>query len=291
MLNSMTGYGSAKGAAEGWELTVELKSVNNRYLDCSVRLPRGLLYAEEAVKAVVSTGVSRGKVDVFVTVDSSGGDTVVTVNRPLAESYIGALRGLSEAYGLCDDLTAVTLARFPDVLTAVKKETDPAALGAALTEVTERAMGEFNEMRRREGARLGADMLKKLDEIERLVLLVEERSPETVAEYRARLEERLREILENTAVDEARLLTETALFADKIAVDEETVRLRSHIAEFRAMLREGSPIGRKLDFLLQEFNREANTVGSKCCDAALARVAVDLKAEIEKLREQAQNIE
>ena len=288
---SMTGYGSAKGALEGWELTVELKSVNNRFLDCSVRLPRGFLFAEEAVKSAVAAGVARGKVDVFVTVDATGGDTVVAVNRPLAESYIAALRGLSESYGLSDDLTAATLARFPDVLSAVKKEADQEALGAALAEVTARALEELNAMRRREGERLGADMLRKLDEIERLVLLVEERSPETAAAYRARLEERLREFLENTTVDEARLLTETALFADKIAVDEETVRLRSHIAEFRAMLQEGSPIGRKLDFLLQEFNREANTIGSKCCDAALARVVVDLKAEIEKLREQAQNIE
>jgi uncharacterized protein (TIGR00255 family) len=287
----MTGYGYAKASVEGMELTVELKSVNNRYLDCSVRLPRGLLFAEEAVKAAVNAVVTRGKVDVFVTAESGGGDYVVTVNRPLAEGYIAALRGLSREFGLTDDLTAVTLGRFPEVLSVSKREMDQQSIADALGAVVSKALEELNAMRLREGSRLKEDLLGKLREIERWVTVIEERSPETVAEYRARLEQRLREVLEDRTVDEARLLTEAALFAEKTAVDEETVRLRSHIAEFRSLLEAGSPAGRKMDFLLQEFNREANTIGSKCSDAVLARAVVELKAEIEKLREQIQNIE
>jgi uncharacterized protein (TIGR00255 family) len=270
---------------------VELKSVNNRYLDCSVRLPRGLLFAEEAVKAAVSAAVTRGKVDVFVTVESGGGEYLVTVNRPLAEGYIAALRGLSQEYGLMDDLTAVTLGRFPEVLSVTKREMDQEAVANSLGAVVSQALQELNAMRLREGGRLKDDLLGKLTEMEQWIAVIEKRSPETVAEYRTRLELRLREVLEDRTFDEARLLTEAALFAEKTAVDEETVRLRSHIAEFRGLLEAGSPAGRKLDFLLQEFNREANTIGSKCSDAALARVVVELKAEIEKLREQIQNIE
>jgi len=291
MLKSMTGYGSARGSVDGLELTVELKSVNNRYLDCSVRLPRALLFAEEAVKAAVSAAVTRGKVDVFVTAESCGGEYLVTVNRPLAEGYIAALRGLSQEFGLTDDLTAVTLGRFPEVLSVSKKEVDQEAVANGLGAVVSQALEELNAMRLREGGRLKEDLLGKLCEMERWIAVIEKRSPETVAEYRARLEQRLREVLEDRTVDETRLLTEAALFAEKTAVDEETVRLRSHIAEFRELLEAGSPAGRKLDFLLQEFNREANTIGSKCSDAALARVVVELKAEIEKLREQIQNIE
>jgi uncharacterized protein (TIGR00255 family) len=292
MLKSMTGYGSAKDTVNGLTLTVELRSVNNRHLDCSVRLPRGLMFAEETVQKTVAAAVSRGKVDVFVTQDAALADHLtVAVNRPLAERYIAALRSLSAEYGLQDDLTAVTLARFPDLLTVEKSEIDRDAAAEALREVAIEAISEFDTMRLREGERLREDMLMKLTEIERLVSSVEERSPETIAEYRARLEQKLRELLENAAADESRILTEVAIFADKIAVDEETVRLRSHISQFRALLEAGSPVGRKLDFLLQEFNREANTIGSKCSDAALALVVVELKSEIEKLREQAQNIE
>ena len=291
-LLSMTGYGSAKGSVEGQEFTVELKSVNNRYLDCSVRLPRNFLFAEDTVKQAVSAGVSRGKVDVFVSAQASqDSGTVVSVNEELARGYRDAVARIAETLGLESGLNAFSLARFPDVLTVERRELDKDKAAAALSEITAKAVEEFNAMREREGERLRRDMLGKLETIEGLVSVVEERSPQTVKEYRERLEARLRDILADRSLDEQRVITEAAIFADRTAVDEETVRLRSHIAQFRTMLEEGSPIGRKMDFLVQEFNRESNTIGSKCSDASLAKVVVDLKSEIEKIREQLQNVE
>lgn len=291
-LLSMTGYGSAKGSVEGQEITVELKSVNNRYLDCSVRLPRNFLFAEDTVKQAVSAGVSRGKVDVFVSAQASqDSGTVVSVNEELARGYRDAVAHIAETLGLESGLSAFSLARFPDVLTVERRELDKDKAAAALSEITAKAVEEFNAMREREGERLRRDMLGKLETIEGLVSVVEERSPQTVKEYRERLEARLRDILADRSLDEQRVITEAAIFADRTAVDEETVRLRSHIAQFRTMLEEGSPIGRKMDFLVQEFNRESNTIGSKCSDASLAKVVVDLKSEIEKIREQLQNVE
>ncbi len=291
-LLSMTGYGSAKGSVEGQEITVELKSVNNRYLDCSVRLPRNFLFAEDTVKQAVSAGVSRGKVDVFVSAQASqDSGTVVSVNEELARGYRNAVARIAETLGLESGLNAFSLARFPDVLTVERRELDKDKAAAALSEITAKAVEEFNAMREREGERLRRDMLGKLETIEGLVSVVEERSPQTVKEYRERLEARLRDILADRSLDEQRVITEAAIFADRTAVDEETVRLRSHIAQFRTMLEEGSPIGRKMDFLVQEFNRESNTIGSKCSDASLAKVVVDLKSEIEKIREQLQNVE
>ena len=291
-LLSMTGYGSAKGSVEGQEITVELKSVNNRYLDCSVRLPRNFLFAEDTVKQAVSAGVSRGKVDVFVSAQASqDSGTVVSVNEELARGYRDAVARIAETLGLESGLNAFSLARFPDVLTVERRELDKDKVAAALSEITAKAVEEFNAMREREGERLRRDMLGKLETIEGLVSVVEERSPQTVKEYRERLEARLRDILADRSLDEQRVITEAAIFADRTAVDEETVRLRSHIAQFRTMLEEGSPIGRKMDFLVQEFNRESNTIGSKCSDASLAKVVVDLKSEIEKIREQLQNVE
>ena len=291
-LLSMTGYGSAKGSVEGQEITVELKSVNNRYLDCSVRLPRNFLFAEDTVKQAVSVGVSRGKVDVFVSAQASqDSGTVVSVNEELARGYRDAVARIAETLGLESGLNAFSLARFPDVLTVERRELDKDKAAAALSEITAKAVEEFNAMREREGERLRRDMLGKLETIEELVSVVEERSPQTVKEYRERLEARLRDILADRSLDEQRVITEAAIFADRTAVDEETVRLRSHIAQFRTMLEEGSPIGRKMDFLVQEFNRESNTIGSKCSDASLAKVVVDLKSEIEKIREQLQNVE
>ena len=291
-LLSMTGYGSAKGTVGGQELTVELKSVNNRYLDCSVRLPRPFLFAEESVKQTVAAGVRRGKVDVFVSVSGSGEqDTVVTVNEALARGYYEAVCRLAGKLDVKKGISAYDISRFPDVLSLEKRELDREAAAAALAELTERAVAEFNAMREREGERMKKDMLEKVARIEELVTVVEQRSPQIVNEYRARLEQKLREVLEDRAIDESRLITEAALFADRTAVDEETVRLHSHIAQFRLLLEEGSPVGRKLDFLIQEFNREANTNGSKCSDAELARVVVDIKSEIEKVREQLQNVE
>lgn len=291
-LLSMTGYGSAKGSVEGQEITVELKSVNNRYLDCSVRLPRNFLFAEDTVKQAVSAGVSRGKVDVFVSAQTSqDSGMVVSVNEELARGYRDAVARIAETLGLESGLNAFSLARFPDVLTVERRELDKDKAAAALSEITAKAVEEFNAMREREGERLRRDMLGKLETIEGLVSVVEERSPQTVKEYRERLEARLRDILADRSLDEQRVITEAAIFADRTAVDEETVRLRSHIAQFRTMLEEGSPIGRKMDFLVQEFNRESNTIGSKCSDASLAKVVVDLKSEIEKIREQLQNVE
>ena len=291
-LLSMTGYGSAKGSVEGQEIAVELKSVNNRYLDCSVRLPRNFLFAEDTVKQAVSAGVSRGKVDVFVSAQASqDSGTVVSVNEELARGYRDAVARIAEMLGLESGLNAFSLARFPDVLTVERRELDKDKAAAALSEITAKAVEEFNAMREREGERLRRDMLGKLETIEGLVSVVEERSPQTVKEYRERLEARLRDILADRSLDEQRVITEAAIFADRTAVDEETVRLRSHIAQFRTMLEEGSPIGRKMDFLVQEFNRESNTIGSKCSDASLAKVVVDLKSEIEKIREQLQNVE
>lgn len=292
MVKSMTGYGRAEDTLNGCTITVELRSVNNRYLDCNVRMPRLYLFAEETIKSRVQNTISRGKVDVFVTLDSTGGEQVqVSVNQPLADGYYAALTQLAECYGLSKDISVSLLSRFPDVLLAEKAEEDVEQRAQDICSVLDRALADFDQMRTREGARLEADVLSRAARIEELVGKVEERSPQTVAEYRAKLEARMNEVLSNTQLDPARILTEAAIFADKVAVDEETVRLRSHIGQLRHMLEQGGATGRKLDFLIQEFNREANTIGSKCSDVALARVVVELKGEIEKIREQVQNIE
>lgn len=292
MIRSMTGYGSAKGSCQGLNISVELKSVNNRYLDCSVRLPRGYLFAEDAVKSSVQAHVSRGKVDVFVGIDSTGSDAVIVkVNEQLAAGYVGAVRQLSGKFGLEDSLTAVALARMPDVLALEKQDADAEAVTAAIREITEKALQTYDEMRLREGTKLRDDISDRLETIESYVSEVERRSPETVREYRERLSRKMTEVLQNTALDEQRILLEAGIFADKVAVDEETVRLRSHIAQMRSMLSDGSPIGRKMDFLVQEFNRESNTIGSKCNDSTVTKIVIELKSEIEKIREQIQNIE
>lgn len=292
MVKSMTGYGRAEDTLNGCTITVELRSVNNRYLDCNVRMPRLYLFAEETIKGRVQNTISRGKVDVFVTLDTAGGEQVqVSVNQPLADGYYAALTQLAERYGLSKDISVSLLSRFPDVLLAEKAEEDVEQRAQDICTVLDRALADFDQMRTREGARLEADVLSRAQRIEKLVSLVEERSPQTVAEYRAKLEARMNEVLSNTQLDPARILTEAAIFADKVAVDEETVRLRSHIGQLRHMLEQGGATGRKLDFLIQEFNREANTIGSKCSDLDIARHVVDIKAEIEKIREQVQNIE
>lgn len=295
MIRSMTGYGRGESTAEGRTLTVELRAVNNRYLDCTVKMPRAYIFAEDAMKAKVQAAVARGKLDVFVTVTNTGGEAVsVTVNEPLAKSYIDALRKLYELGGgqtVRRGCYATDLARMPDVLTVEKQEEDQETVKAQLLSALDLAIGDFNSMRAREGERLCSDILSRADTIEGLLALVEERSPQTVSEYRARLEAKMREVLQNSQIDEGRLLTEAAIFADKVAVDEETVRLHSHLAQLRELLTKGGAVGRKLDFLIQEFNREANTIGSKCSDIEIARHVVDIKAEIEKIREQIQNLE
>ena len=292
MIKSMTGYGSAQGSIEGLRITVELKSVNNRFLDASVRLPRRFLFAEDAVKSAVQRHISRGKVDVFVTVDSDEeGDVDVKVNEALLRGYLEAFRHISEEYGIPNDATALSVARFPDVLTVEKKDLDADAVSEGLLEITERALCDFDAMRLREGEKLRDDVLSRLETIDALVTTVERESPKTLAEYRARLEAKMAEVLGGAGFDESRILTEAAIFADRIAVDEETVRLRSHMSQLSAMVSGDSPTGRKIDFLVQEFNREANTIGSKCQNSDIAHTVVDLKSEIEKIREQIQNIE
>ena len=292
MVKSMTGYGRAEESVNGCTITVELRSVNNRYLDCNVRIPRLYLFAEDAIKSRVQNTISRGKVDVFVTLDNAGAEKVqVSVNKPVADGYYAALTKLAEEYHLSNDISVSLLSRFPDVLLAEKAEEDVEQMAKDICAVLDRALADFDQMRTREGERLRDDILSRAETIEAKVALVEERSPQTVSEYRARLEAKMSEVLANTQLDPARILTEAAIFADKIAVDEETVRLRSHIGQLREMLAKGGATGRKLDFLIQEFNREANTIGSKCSDIEIARHVVDIKAEIEKIREQVQNIE
>lgn len=292
MIKSMTGYGGAKGSAEGLSVSIELKSVNNRYLDVSVKLPRTMLFAEEPIKAAVGRHISRGKVDVFVTVDQSASDDMeVRVNEPLLKGYIEALSAAAEKFGLQNDMTVMSLCRLPDVLSTDRREIDSGALMTGITEILECALTEYDAMRLREGEKLRDDVLARLETISRLTGVVEENAPKTVAEYRARLEQKLQEVLATANIDESRVLTEAAIFADKIAVDEETVRLRSHISQLRGLTNGESPAGRKMDFLIQELNREANTIGSKCQNADIAHVVVELKAEIEKIREQIQNVE
>ena len=294
MVKSMTGYGRARQTVDGRDITIEVRSVNNRYLDTTVKLPRAYIFAEDAVKQRVQRSVSRGKVDVFVTIDAAAADaTVVTVNEPLAKAYLEALRkiGVLGVGVLKGAYSAVDVARFPDVLTVTKAEEDLESVQAGICAVADEALGAYNAMRATEGEKLAADIASRLDTIESLVGKVEERSPETVREYREKLTARMREVLQSTTVDESRILTEAAIYADKVAVDEETVRLRSHISQLRAMLVSDEPMGRKMDFLIQEVNRESNTIGSKCSDVEIARVVVGLKAEVEKIREQVQNIE
>lgn len=293
MIKSMTGYGRARETRNSRDITVEVRAVNNRYLDCTVKMPRLYIFAEDALKQRVQRAVSRGKVDVFVTVDASAADvTQVTVNRELAAQYAAALRELAEVCGAEGyKVTPEALARFADVLTATKADEDLETVSADLCAVLDQALAAFNEMRAVEGAKLAEDIGNRLNVIEDCTAKVEARSPETVAEYRAKLTARMQEALQSVTIDPQRILTEAAIYADKVAVDEETVRLRSHVAQLRTMLESSAPMGRKMDFLIQEVNRESNTIGSKCGDVSIAQVVVDLKAEVEKMREQVQNIE
>ena len=293
MIKSMTGYGRARQMLHKRDITVEVRSVNNRYLDCTVKMPRMYTFAEDAIKSCVQKAISRGKVDVFITVDASAADVAkVTVNRELAAGYVSALRELAEVCGSENfQVGPETLSRFPDVLTVTKADEDLESVSADLCAVLEEALAAYNTMRAVEGAKLAEDIGNRLAAIETYTGQVEERSPQTVAEYRAKLTARMQEVLQSTTIDAQRILTEAAIYADKVAVDEETVRLRSHVAQLRTMLASDEPMGRKIDFLIQEVNRESNTIGSKCNDVAIAQVVVNLKAEVEKMREQVQNIE
>ena len=291
-MKSMTGYGRAREERNGRTITVELRAVNHRYLDCTVKAPRQYVFLDDAVKKTAAARIARGKVEVFVSVETQeGGDVAVTVNHTLAKRYLDALHDLSETYGLRDDVTVAVLAKMPDVLGSERIEQDADELTRDVLEVFAAACDGFDQMRCREGEKLAEDVRGRCAAIERMVGAVEQRSPERVREYREKLLARMQEVLADTSIDETRILTEAAIYADKTAVDEETVRLRSHLTQMDGMLRETQPVGRKLDFLVQEMNREANTIGSKANDVDMARIVVDIKSEIEKIREQIQNIE
>lgn len=292
MIRSMTGYGRAEKTIDGRQILVELRSVNNRYLDLNVKLPRVYSFAEEAVKATVKANVNRGKLDMFITINVTEDTSVkVALNKPVLEGYLNALRTIATEYEVRDDTTVTSLSRMPDIFVVEKQEEDEQKLTEDIVSVVKEALLKFNSMREKEGAAMEQDLRSRAKTVLQLVEKVEARSPVTLAEYRARLTEKMQEVLENTNIDESRILQEAAIYADKIAVDEETVRLRSHLSQLDQMLTTGGAIGRKLDFLLQEFNREANTIGSKGNDIEQARTVVDLKAELEKIREQTQNIE
>ena len=292
MVKSMTGYGRAVETVNGREFTVEVRSVNNRYLDCTVKLPRSLSFAEETVKQAVKATISRGKVDVYISVHSEGAaDVKVSLNAAMVEGYLTAMKQMVTEYGVQDDISVSLLSRMPEVFSVEKPEVDEEQLKADLMSVVAKALANYDAMRAVEGKALENDLRSRGNTILELVAQVEAGNGQTVADYRTRLYSKLKEVLANTAIDESRILTEAAIFADKVAVDEETVRLRSHLEQMNQMLTSGGAIGRKLDFLLQEMNREANTTGSKCSDVRLARIVVDIKAELEKIREQTQNIE
>ena len=292
MIRSMTGYGRGQQLLHGRSITVEIRSVNHRYFEFSCRTPRGCAFLEDRLKRTLQQAISRGKVEVSLTlqtVESRGG--AVAVDHALAGQYLTALRALGAEYGLTDDLTLSTVARLPDLFTVCRGEEDEEELAADVLSVLQEALDRFVAMREAEGERLRADVLSRLLALEEHLAFVEERSPQTVAEYRARLTAKLNELLGGAVADEARILTEAAIVADRLAVDEETVRLHSHIAQLRGILDCAEPVGRKLDFLVQEMNRETNTIGSKCSDTAIAGHVVEMKSEIEKIREQIQNIE
>ena len=292
MIKSMTGFGSAKGSSGRLEITVEIKSVNNRHLDCSVKIPRVFASIEETLKSIVQGNISRGKVDVSVFIDSSNADDIeIKVNQSLAKAYITALRDIAKDNELGSDISVTDLTRYPDILQASRREVDTSVLANDISEILKTALSGFDKMRCLEGERLKDDISARLIQIEELTTKAEEVSPETVTQYREKLESRITEVLQSTEIDQARILTEAAIFADRISVDEETVRLRSHIAQLRDLLEQNEPVGRKIDFLLQEFNREANTIGSKGNNTQMSKIIIDLKSEIEKIREQVQNIE
>ena len=292
LVKSMTGYGRAVETVNGRQFTVELRSVNNRYLDCSVKAPRMLSFAEEAVKQAVKNSISRGKVDVFITIHSENGvDATVTLNTAVVEGYLAAMEQMAQKYPVTNDISVSLLSRMPEVFSVEKPEVDEQQLQDDLMSVVAKALESYDAMRVAEGKALENDLRSRGATIEGLVSQVEAGNAQTVVDYRHRLENKLREVLSSTNIDESRILTEAAIFADKVAVDEETVRLRSHLQQMYGMLQSGGAVGRKLDFLLQEMNREANTIGSKCTDVRLARIVVEIKAELEKIREQTQNIE
>ncbi|MBR2590776.1 MAG: YicC family protein [Clostridia bacterium] len=292
MIKSMTGYGRSQAINNGLDISFEIKSVNHRYFEFSARISRAYGFLEDKVKTYLKSRVARGKIECYLQITEL--DTVaasVAVNKSLAQGYITALQELESEFGLRNDVSVMQVARFPDVLNVKKAEADEDAVWAAVLPVVSEAVDRFIAMREKEGEKLKEDVLARADSILDNVSVIEQRSPQTVKEYTQRLSERIKEVLEDKTVDEARILTEAAIFADKVAVAEETVRLRSHISQLHEMLESDEAIGRKLDFLVQEMNREANTTGSKCQDVSITKRVLEIKSEIEKIREQIQNIE
>ena len=288
----MTGFGRDHRIIDGREYLVEIRSVNSRYYEFNAKLPRQYMFLEEKLKSLVKSKMSRGKVEVSLSIYNIGSiETAVSVNDAVVENYINVLRATGEKFGLKDDLTMSTVFRMTDAFTIVRAETDEDKIWAAVKETAEAALERFVAMREAEGVKMKEDVLEKLANIEKMTLQVCEYAPETVTAYREKLFAKMQEILENKQIDEQRILLEAGIYAEKIAVDEETVRLKSHFVQFRDMMNSDEPIGRKLDFLVQEMNREVNTTGSKAQDLRITRLVVDMKSEIEKIREQIQNIE
>ena len=292
MVRSMTGFGRAQGSGAGLTFTVELKSVNSRYFEFNCRLPRGYLFLEDKLKAYTAERVSRGKVEMYVTIDSGEDNNIsVELNEAYANAYIKALNALAKEYKIKGGVKAADFIGNSDMFKIVRSQIDEQAVTAAALEVAGQAIDKFIAMREVEGQKLFSDVVARTEDILQKVEFIEGKAPETVAAYRQRLEAKIKELLEGASYDEARVITETAIFADKVAVDEETVRLRSHIGQLTGLLNEGGAVGRKLDFIVQEMNRETNTIGSKAQNLEIAGTVVDIKSEIEKIREQIQNIE
>lgn len=292
MIKSMTGYGRGEKLFNDYKITVEIKSVNNRYLDYNIRLYKQYTFVEDAIRELLSSRISRGKVDVFVQYDTvDGDDKLITLNKSVAEGYYNAMNSMAEMFGIENDVRTSVLSRFPDVFSIEKPEQDKERIIADTKEVLALALDDISANRSREGARLYDFFEETISGVEKIIDIIEKRSPLTVEEHKIRMKERMEEILSGVEYDEARLLTEVAIFSDKVNITEEIVRFRSHLKEFRALLNSDIPVGRKLDFTVQELNREANTMGSKCNDFEIGKAVVDLKSEIEKLREQIQNIE
>ena len=292
MLRSMTGFGREHIMFEGREILVEIKSVNSRYYEFSSKLPRAYGYIDEKLKTLLANKISRGKVEVSVSIfNQVGTDAEIEVNEPLARQYVEALRGVSETLNLRDDLSLTSIMRFSDVFTVKKTIEDEETVWEQVKQVAQAALDKFITMRETEGAKMHDDIASRLQFIEDTVAKIEAQSPETTKAYREKLFAKIKAVVEDRSIDDARVLTEAAIFSEKTAVDEETVRLRSHLSQYRSLIEQDIPVGRKLDFLTQELNREVNTIGSKCQDLEITRMVVDLKSEIEKIREQIQNIE
>ncbi len=292
MVMSMTGFGRCETEVNGRQITVEMKSVNHRYFEFNCRTTRGYSFLEDKLKKYVAQKVARGKVDMYVSVtEAEDSEVQVSINKPLASGYVNAMHSLATEYDIPDDLSVSVLSRYSDIFQIHKEEQDEEQVFADVKVALDQALDSFLAMRAAEGEKLKEDVLSRVDTIMAIVSQIEERSPITVEEYRSKLTKRITDMLETSDIDEQRILTEAAIFADKVAVDEETVRLRSHFEQMKTFFESGVPIGRKLDFIVQEMNREANTIGSKVTDSILAHKVVDIKSEIEKIREQIQNIE